>query len=177
MNKPQRYSYISMLLHWLIAALIICSFVLGTVMTDMKFSPTKLQYYSWHKWLGVCILAFVAIRLLVRLFSQLPSPLPSSQWEASLAKFTHIGLYLLMFAIPISGYFMSLAAGYPVVLFKLIELPVFISADPLLKDSLILLHERLNYSMLVLLLLHIAGALKHQIIDNKAIFNRILPLK
>jgi cytochrome b561 len=177
MDTPQRYNYPSMLLHWLIAVLIISAFALGTIMTDMKFSPTKLQYYAWHKWLGVCILALVAVRLLVRLFSPQPAPLTSSSWETILAKCTHIGLYVLMFSVPLSGYFMSLAAGYPVVLFKVIELPVFIGADPILKESLTELHELLNYVMLATVLLHIAGALKHQIVDKKAIFKRILPLK
>lgn len=69
----QRYSRPSILLHWLVAILIIAAFILGNVMADMSFSPTKLKYFSWHKWLGVTILGLVAIRLLTRLFSTVPA--------------------------------------------------------------------------------------------------------
>eukprot|EP01041_Mallomonas_annulata_P016017 gene16017-33682_t len=63
----QRYSKTAMLLHWLVAILIIAAFFLGLTMVDIKgFSPTKLKYYSWHKWLGVTVLLLAAVRILWR---------------------------------------------------------------------------------------------------------------
>jgi cytochrome b561 len=72
MANNERYSTVSVALHWLVALLIIAAFSLGWVMTDMKISPTKLQYYSYHKWIGVTVLALVALRLLNRLLSKAP---------------------------------------------------------------------------------------------------------
>ena len=83
MQTPMtKYHAISIALHWLMAILIISAFALGTYMVDMRISPTKLKYFSWHKWLGVTILALVAIRLLVRLVKGAPPHLASLKpWE------------------------------------------------------------------------------------------------
>ncbi|MFZ6768688.1 cytochrome b [Undibacterium sp. Di26W] len=176
MPVTQKYSNVSILLHWLIALLIVAAFALGTVMTDMKFSPTKLQYYSYHKWLGVTVLALVAIRLLGRLFGKAP-PYPANmgKLQAQAANATHILLYILMFAVPLSGYFYTLASGYPVVYLGLFQLPVLMGPNPELKETLKELHETLNYVMLALVLLHIAAALKHHFIDKDGLLYRMRP--
>ncbi|MFZ6657278.1 cytochrome b [Undibacterium sp. TJN19] len=172
----QRYSNTSIVLHWLIAILIVAAFALGTIMTDMKFSPTKLQYYSYHKWLGVTVFGFVAIRLLSRLFSKAP-PYPANMglWQTRIANATHLFLYVLMFGVPLSGYFYTLAAGYPVVYFGQFELPVLMGPNPDIKESLKDLHEILTKVMLVMVLLHIAAALKHHFIDKDGLLLRMRP--
>ena len=174
----QRYSRLSIFFHWLIALLIICAFALGSIMTDMKISPSKLQYYSWHKWLGVSILALVALRLLSRLILGTP-PYPESmkKWETQLANATHIFLYILMFAVPLSGYFFTSAAGIPVVYFKLIQLPTIIGPNPELKPILKELHEVLTTILLIVVSLHVAAALKHYFIEKDNVFQRMLPGK
>lgn len=64
---PARYAHTAIALHWLIALLIICGFALGWVMTDIPgFTPTKLKYFSWHKWIGVTVFALAVIRVLWR---------------------------------------------------------------------------------------------------------------
>ncbi|QJQ06980.1 cytochrome b [Undibacterium piscinae] len=174
----QRYNRLSIALHWLVAILIIAAFALGSVMTDMRISPTKLQYYSWHKWLGVTVLGFVALRLLTRLFSAAPAyPAGMKTWQKRLASATHVFLYMLMFAVPMSGYFYTSAAGYPVVYLGLFELPGLIAANPELKPLLKELHEVSTTVILVVVALHLAAALKHHFIDKDGIFQRILPGK
>ncbi len=176
MPEMQKYSNTSILLHWLIALLIVAAFALGTVMTDMKFSPTKLQYYSYHKWLGVTVLALVAIRLLSRLFGKAPAyPANMGKLQVQAANATHILLYVLMFAVPVSGYFYTLASGYPVVYLGLFQLPVLMGPNPELKETLKEVHETLNYVMLALVLLHVAAALKHQFIDKDGLLQRMRP--
>ncbi|MDE2430763.1 MAG: cytochrome b [Burkholderiales bacterium] len=176
MSSPSRYPSAMIALHWLIALLIVAAFALGTVMTDMKISPTKLQYYSYHKWLGVTVLALVAIRLLTRLFSKVP-PYPASMggWQLKAANLTHFLLYVLMFAVPLSGYFYTSAAGYPVVYLGLFELPTFIAPNPELKPILKELHETLTTVILVVVGLHVVAALKHHFIDKDGILQRMLP--
>ncbi|MBI3285600.1 MAG: cytochrome b [Burkholderiales bacterium] len=176
---PQaRYSMTTIILHWLVALLIVAAFALGTVMTDMRISPAKLQYYSWHKWLGVTVLALVGLRLLSRLSGTAPAyPDSMPAWEKQAARGTHALLYLLMLAVPLSGYFYTLAAGYPVVYLGLFELPVLIGPHPELKHFLKTLHATLTYIMLALVILHVAAALKHYFIDQDGILQRMLPGK
>ena len=171
-----RYSKLSIALHWLIAALIIAAFALGFYMTGLQFSLSKLKLFSWHKWLGITVLGLVAIRLISRLFQTAP-PYPESmeKWEKVTANCVHLALYFFMFAVPLSGYFYTYAAGFPVVYLGLFELPAPIAPDPLLKVQLRTLHEVLTTGMLMLISLHIAAALKHHFIDKDGITNRMLP--
>ncbi len=84
-------------------------------------------------------------------------------------------LYVLMFAIPLSGYFYSLAAGVPVTYLGVLPLPVLIGPDPELKDVLKAVHYWLNMSLLAAVVLHVAAALKHQFIDRDGVLKRMLP--
>ncbi len=171
-----RYSKLSMSLHWLIALLIIAAFTLGFYMTGLQFSMAKLKLFSWHKWLGVTILGLVAIRLINRLFQRTPDyPESIEKWERVAANCVHLALYFFMFAVPLSGYFYTYAAGFPVLYLGLFELPSPVSPDPLLKVQLRTLHEILSTGMLMLISLHIAAALKHHFIKKDGITKRMLP--
>ncbi len=174
----QRYTMPAIVLHWLIALLIIGAFSMGLVMTDMPgITPTKLKYYSWHKWAGVTILALASLRLLWRLTHPAPAyPASLPAWQQGAANALHGLLYVLMFAVPLSGYFYTLASGYPVVYFGLFELPVLIDANPTLKPILKALHYWLNMALAASVALHIAAALKHQFIDRDGILKRMLPI-
>lgn len=173
-----RYHRVSIFFHWLLALLIVAAFVLGSIMTDMRISPAKLQYYSWHKWLGVTILALVAMRLLSRLLNGAPAyPDSMKPWEKIVASGTHILLYVLMFAVPVSGYLYTYAAGFPVVYLGMFELPALIGPNPELKPLLKEVHEVLTKIMFVLVALHVLAALKHHFIDKDGIFQRMLPGK
>jgi len=175
----QRYTKTAMLLHWLIALLIVGSFALGVLMTDIPgITPTKLKYFSWHKWLGVTILGLVCLRLLWRLGHAAPAyPAGMAAWQQKSVSGLHRLLYLLMLAIPLSGYFYSLAAGVPVVYLGLIPLPVLIAPDPELKMLLKTVHYALDMTLLIAVGLHLLAALKHHFIDRDGIFKRILPLR
>ncbi len=178
MPTKDRYPITLIALHWLIALLIVAAFALGTIMTDMRISPTKLQYYSYHKWLGVTVLGLVAVRLLARLVSAAPGyPETMGIWQKNAANATHILLYVLMFAVPLSGYFYTSAAGYPVVYLGLFELPTFIAPDPDLKHTLKELHELLTNVMLGVVILHVLAALKHHFVDKDGILRRMMPIK
>ena len=174
---PERYTKTAIAFHWLIALLIIGAFTMGLVMTDIPgITPTKLKYYSWHKWAGVTVLALAALRLLWRLTHAAP-PYPAHMpvWQKSAANALHSLLYVCMFAVPLSGYFYTLSAGIPVVWFGVIELPVLIGANPELKPVLKGLHYWLNMTMATAVALHVAAALKHQFIDRDGVLKRMLP--
>ncbi len=173
----QRFTLPAIVLHWLIAALIAMAFALGSTMVDIPgITPTKLKYFSWHKWLGVTVLGLAALRLIWRLTHAAPAyPADMPMWQQNVAHGLHGLLYLLMFAIPISGYFYSLAAGVPVVYFGILPLPVLMEADPQLKPILKQVHYVLNMALLTCLVLHVLAAIKHHFIDRDHIFKRMLP--
>jgi cytochrome b561 len=171
-----RYGYVAMLLHWLVAVLIIAAFALGVVMVDIPgLTPTKLRYFSWHKWLGVTVLALAALRLLWRLWQGAPPAVAMPRWQQRASAMGHAILYLLMFAVPLSGYFYSLAAGVPVAYLGLWLMPVLIEADPVLKPVLKQLHLALVYTLLVMVMVHVLAAMKHQFIDRDGVLRRMLP--
>jgi cytochrome b561 len=173
----QRYTTTAIALHWLVALLIVGAFTLGLVMTDIPgLTPTKLKYFAWHKWAGVTILALAALRLLWRLNNRAPAyPAAMPRWQQSAAHGLHHLLYLLIFAVPLSGYFYSLAAGVPVVYFGLFKLPVLIEANAALKPVLKAVHYWLNMSMAGAVGLHVAAALKHLVVDRDGVMQRMLP--
>ena len=172
-----KYSKMAVLMHWLVALLIISAFILGVIMGDIPgLTPTKLKYFSWHKWLGVTVLALVALRLLWRLGNKPPAyPDSMPAWQKSAAHTLHGLLYVLMFAVPVSGYFYSLAAGVPVVYLGVLPLPVLIDPDPDIKLILKDLHYALNMTLLSAFVLHVVAALTHQFIDKDGVLKRMLP--
>ncbi|RXZ36594.1 cytochrome b [Oxalobacteraceae bacterium CAVE-383] len=175
--SKKKYGGIAILLHWLIALMIIGTFTLGLVMVDIPgLTPAKLKYFSWHKWSGVTILALACLRLLWRLTHAAP-PYPSSmpRWQIGAAHLTHFLLYLLIFAVPLSGYFYTLSAGVPVVYFGIFPLPVVIGPHPEWKAALKLTHYVLNMTLLAFVCLHVLAALKHHFIDRDEVLKRMLP--
>lgn len=172
-----RYTLPAIALHWLIALLIAATFLLGLTMTDIPgLTPTKLRYFSWHKWMGVTVLGLACLRLLWRLMHKAPAyPNQMPKWQQRGAHIVHALLYVLIFAVPLSGYFFSLAAGVPVVYLGIVPLPVLIAPDPQLKVLLRETHYALNMVMLGAVCLHVLAALKHLLIDRDRLFQRMLP--
>lgn len=163
-------------LHWLIALGIAGSFAVGLYMQDLPLSPDKLKIYSWHKWAGVTIFLLVLVRLGWRLSHVPPAPpagLPA--WQLRAAAAVHGLLYVLMIAIPLSGWLMSSAKGYQTVWFGLVPLPDLLQKDKALGEMLALIHQWLNYSMAGLVLAHAGAALKHHFIDRDGVLPRMLP--
>jgi cytochrome b561 len=174
---PDSYSRTAIAFHWLIALLIVCGFALGWVMTDIPgFTPTKLRYFSWHKWIGVTVFGLAVLRILWRATHTAP-PLPRgmSAWQRVAAQLVHVLLYVLMVAIPASGYLYSSASNIPVVYLGLVRLPMLISPDPHLKAVLKVVHVMLNYGLLALVALHVAAAIKHQWVDRDGLLSRMIP--
>lgn len=172
-----RYTHIAILLHWLVALLIISAFALGITMVDIPgITPTKLKYFSWHKWIGVTVLALAAVRLLWRLAHPAPAyPQLMRGWEKAIAHAVHGVLYVLMFAVPVSGYYYSLAAGVPVVYLGIVELPVLMAASQEWKPILKQLHYVLNMTLLAVVVTHVGAAFKHLFVDRDGVFKRMLP--
>ncbi|HEX4844363.1 MAG TPA: cytochrome b [Limnobacter sp.] len=177
LQENRRYGLSMVLIHWLMAVGILTAFGVGLYMVDIPgITPFKLKLFNWHKWLGVTLFALVALRVLIRVYSRAPRyPAHWGHRTILLAKLGHWALYALMFAVPTLGYLYSLASGYPVVWFGVIELPVLIDKDPVLKDAFKLAHELSAKGLVLLVLGHVVMALKHHVLDNDGVLGRMIP--
>ncbi|MCD6666508.1 cytochrome b [Hydrogenophaga bisanensis] len=173
-----RYHPVSVLLHWVLGLALIGLFAVGLYMTDLPFSPQRLKLYNWHKWAGVTLLALSAFRLIWRLTHRppaLPVAIESAMpgWQKLAHHATHHGLYLLFFAVPLLGWAYSSAAGFPIVLFGVLPLPDFVPVSEELAELIKPLHKLSAFAMMALVLLHVAGALKHQLVDRDGLIARM----
>ena len=98
-------------------------------------------------------------------------------WQQRAAHATHRLLYLLFFAVPLAGWAYSSAAGFPIVVFGVLPLPDFVPVDKALAEAIKPLHGILAKVMAVLVLAHVAGALKHQFIDRDGLLSRMWPAR
>ena len=176
MPTAARYTNTAIALHWLIFALIACGFTLAVYMVDLPLSPHKLKYYAWHKWLGVTVFLLAVARLAWRLTHRAPAlaaDLPAWQRRAAFA--THVLLYVLIVIIPLSGWLYSSAAGLPTVYLGIVQLPDLFAKDKALADALKRVHVTLNYTMLTMIIVHVAAALQHHFVNRDDVLRRMLP--
>jgi cytochrome b561 len=180
-TPSSRYTTTAIALHWLLALAILGSLSLGFYMADLPFSPLRLRLFNWHKWAGITILALSAARLLWRL-AHPPPELPANMlaampaWQRGAHRATHALLYALFFAVPLSGWAYSSAAGFPIVWFGVLPLPDWVPVDKELADAVLKpLHHLLAFALAGLVALHVAATLKHQLVDRDALFWRIWP--
>ncbi|HZT55559.1 MAG TPA: cytochrome b [Burkholderiaceae bacterium] len=178
---PNTYGAVAIALHWLLALAIAGTFGVGLYMSDLPVSPLRLKLYNWHKWAGVTILALSALRLVWRLAHRAP-PLPERVlrampgWQRHAHRATHALLYGLFFAVPLSGWAYSSAAGFPVVWFGVLPLPDWVAVDKDFADAVLKpLHQTCAFALAGLVVLHVAATLKHQFVDRDGLFWRMWP--
>lgn len=171
-----RYHKISILLHWLIAALVFLMLGLGAFMDEIGNQSLKMAAFTFHKSLGLTILVLMIIRLGWRWSHPAPA-LPSQMvsWERFLSKLTHGLFYLILILMPLDGWIMSMAAGHPVNFFWLGTIPSFVPESRSLAAIMAEVHEFLAWTLLSLILLHTAAALKHHFYDKDNVLTRMLP--
>jgi cytochrome b561 len=170
------YTRTAIALHWLMAALILLLFGVGLYMQGLHLSPLKLRLYNWHKWAGVTTFLLLLLRLLWRLTHR-PPELPASlpRWQRIAAHADHGVLYLLMVAVPLSGWLMSSAEGFQTVYFGVLPIPDLLARNKELGDLLDDIHAWLNYLMMALLAVHVAAAAKHHLVDRDDVLTRMAP--
>ena len=186
MRIPMRYTRTAMLLHWLIALLIACN-VLLIWSVDSLPEEWQRPVIDTHKSIGITVLGLAIMRVLWRSTHRPPAlPTTYAPWERFAAHAAHIGLYLLIFCLPLSGWIhdsaWSQAATHPMKLFGAVEWPRIgwiTDLDPAVKEPLHKLtgriHTAFSYVLYALFLAHVGGALKHQYVDKEAELQRMLP--
>ncbi|HEY1394365.1 MAG TPA: cytochrome b [Methylibium sp.] len=180
--KSARYGATAIALHWLLALAIVATFGVGLYMADLPMSPLRLKLFNWHKWAGTTILALSALRLLWRLLRR-PPPLPEGiaanmpGWQHLAHSATHGLMYLLFFIVPLVGWAYTSATGFPVVVFGVLPLPDFVPVDKALAEAIKPWHEITAWALAVLVMLHMAGALKHHFFDRDGLLGRMWPVR
>lgn len=168
------YTRTAISLHWLIAVLIACGFTLGLIVSEMSFSPQKLRYLAYHKWVGVTVFLLAVARLLWRLTHQPPSLVPMPTWQVVTARFSHALLYTLMFVVPVVGWLFSSAAGVPVVYLEVWRLPDLLSKNKALAAMLSEIHANCAWLLFYVVLLHVLAAIKHHWFDQDDTLRRMM---
>lgn len=181
-----KYSRVAVFLHWVIAILILSNIVLGYFASSFREDLVRFAIDT-HKSAGITILGLVIMRLLWRFRHRPPAfSVRLSAWERRAAHVVHGALYLLMLAIPISGWMhdsaWKAAADVPMRIFGLFpwpRIPWIMEIEPVLKERLhgILgaVHAVLAYLLVALFLVHVLAALKHQLVDGEPELERMLP--
>ena len=166
-HTPQVYSLFSKTLHWSMAFLILGLLFAGFWMVGMSFSPAKLALYGLHKSFGMTVFFLGSVRLIWRFMMPAPKPLDSHvALEMFLAKTIHGVFYICFIGMPLSGWAMSNAGEFPNVFFGLFEFPHIVSKNEQTFETLKWVHELFAYGLIGCLALHVAGALKHHVIDR-----------
>jgi cytochrome b561 len=173
MPAQARYTRVAITLHWLIAALIVANLVIGLLHESLLKGTIPL-----HKSIGLLVLALSVVRLLWRLVHR-PPPLPATvkPWERGLAHLNHWLFYALMILLPLSGWVFTSASPerHPTRFFGLFTVPPIAGQDKALHDAVSGRHTQFAYLMIALIVLHLAGALKHRLFDRDGTLARMLP--
>lgn len=162
--------------HWLVAALIVVQAAIGLYMVDMALTPGKVRVFALHKSIGLSVLALVLLRLAWRLFDRRPrEPVGAPAWQHRLARTTHVVLYLLILAIPLSGWWFNSASNAPLSWFGLFPVASLTGGyDPVWKPRALLLHQGLFWILVALLVLHVGAALWHHYRRRDDVLRRML---
>jgi cytochrome b561 len=180
------YSAVAIGFHWLIAALMLTNIALAWYFGSLTY-PENVPPIQLHKSIGITVLLLTLLRIAWRIGHR-PPPLPDhmARWERWAARGTHYLFYLLMLAMPLSGWAMvsssPLLRAHPTVLFGVVPWPTlpFNQIDPDTLHGLSKLfrktHDTLALVAYVTIALHVAAALKHHLIDRDDVLTRMLPL-
>lgn len=172
MRNPQNghFNRLARCLHWLMACMILAMLFIGVGMT------TSVNHRVWlidlHRPLGIAILVLAIIRVVNRLRHS-PPPLPDSVpgWQKWAATASHILLYALMLSLPLIGWALLAAGGYPIVLFEGWNLPAIVPASPVLYAWLRDAHGVLAWFLFFVVVGHLSAALVHAWIYRDSVFS------
>jgi cytochrome b561 len=174
-SDDRHWGALAKTLHWVMALAILGNGLFGLLM-DLARSPMqKINWLALHKSIGLTVLALALLRLAWRWLDGRPRELPAPRWQQWSARLVHGTLYLLILALPLSGWWFNSVAGKPLQWFKLFNLPALADKN---RDTAALVHgvhEYLFWFLLLVLVAHVGAALKHHVFDRDNVLRRMLP--
>ncbi len=175
--ESSRYHGFVITLHWIMALAFFFMLGSGFLMEDLE-QDLKMKVFQWHKAMGILLLVAFFLRIAARFAFKIPA-LPDTliDWEKMAAKAGHLGLYLLMLLMPLSGWIMvsSSSRGSPISIFGLFDWPAFpgIKGQEDLHEVAEEAHEFLAIALAALIVIHIAAVIKHAVIDKENLLPRM----
>lgn len=178
-----RYDTVAATLHWLMAALVIVQLALGWTFSDMARGETRDAVFAWHRTVGFALLALALLRLGWRLGHR-PPPFPTTMpaWERTLARTSHLLFYALLIALPLTGWVYVSSGGTAArtgqtTLINDIAFPILPGLPRAWHGLSATVHEWLVWGLCVLLIVHVAAALKHHVFSSPpGVGGRLPPL-
>ena len=186
-NSATSWGWVARLLHWVMALMILVLIGVGIYMSDFETDLIRqFQLIQMHKSFGFTVFVLAVVRVIWRFTNPTPAlPDGMPQWQVSASHVSHALLYLLILAMPITGWLMVTSSplndpgAYPVQIPNLV-FGLFAMPDPYptgskeLSDTFATIHWALAYLLILVLLLHVAAALKHQLVDRDGLLMRMI---
>ena len=175
-NTDTRWGAVAKTFHWLIAILILVQGAIGLTMVDLGMTPAKVKVFALHKSIGLTILALALLRLAWRLGQRVPRDPPMPRWQRLAARASHFLLYVLILALPLSGWLFNSAANFPLEWFGVVHVPSLTRGlDPALKAWALRAHVVLFWTLIGVVVVHVAAALWHHFVQRDEVLTRMLP--
>ena len=170
-----RYTGLAIVFHWIIAMMVFLLIVLGLSMTDIpRGTSARSVFYNFHKSVGLTVGVLMFLRLWWRLRNP-PPPLPETMasWQIKLSKISHVMLYACLFIMPISGFAATQFTKWGLKFFGLFKIPPLAFESKAIYTVLQNVHQVAGWILIVIISVHILGALKHGLIDRDNVLQRI----
>jgi cytochrome b561 len=175
-DTTAHYDTVARLFHWTTAVLVLLIIPIGWVMTRLDRGLAQDILFITHESIGLTILGLTAARIAWRLSHPAPPRSPDlSPLEARASGIVHMVLYLFLLALPISGYIMEVAGGFPLTYFGLAEVPRLVVKDEPLSKLAETAHLTLQFGVSLCIALHIGAALHHHFLRRNDVLARMLP--
>lgn len=164
------------LLHWLGVLLVVAVASIGLFMVDLeRGTDLRKTLYALHKSLGITVLMLAVVRIAVRVATRAPDPLAGPAWQLRAAPISHLLLYTLLCAVPLSGWLLNSVAGQPLPWFGLIDLPALAAKNGDLRKPVDTAHVVLFWTLVVLVVVHLLAAIHHHVVRRDALLSRMWP--
>ena len=175
-NSPQSYGWVTVVMHWVVAVVIIGLFALGYWMVGLSYyDPWYKTGPDVHRSIGILLFIAMLARLAWRVLTPSPDPVPGHRrWEVFAAHSAHWLLYLLIFVAMISGYLISTADGTAIQVFDWFDVPSLTGRVQGMEDSAGIVHYWSTWALIVLAGIHALAALKHHFVDRDPTLTRML---
>ena len=174
MTRPS-YDATAKFLHWIIVGLLAVQYPIGWLMPDIHRGQTPGAAMTFHISFGILILALIVLRLIWRLAHPVPAEPSLPPWQRIASQVSHWLLYLLVLATTVSGWLFASFRGWTVSFFYMMRLPMLASDNAAAGNAIDGLHQIAEWSLLVLIGLHVVAALAHLLIYRDRVMQRMLP--
>jgi cytochrome b561 len=175
-NTKSSYGSVAKFFHWTVSFFVICLLCVGFFMGDIGDKALRGNVYNVHKLIGLTVLCLMVLRTTWMLMNPKPG-LDTSKFEKFIERSVHALFYTLLLLMPLSGWMMATAAGYlPHIGSWSFAMPGIVKSDDI-KELAGIIHEVVAWTLLTLVVLHVAAALKHHFINKDSVLRRMLPKK